>query len=140
MRRTLLLAAFCGGLALAAGCGDSEPMGDVAGEVLVDGAPAPKGTYITFTPVNGAKSPQGAEVAEGKYRLRIGTGPAKVAVRAPKQVGTKKLYPTPQSPVAPIFEESLPAKYNEKTELTHDVAAGEQSKDWDLTSRDAKKK
>ncbi len=139
MRRSVLLAATCGGLALAAGCGDSEPTGEVAGQVQVDDAPAPAGTYITFTPADGSKSPQGAEVKEGKYRLRLAAGPAKVAVHAPKQTGTRKLYPTADSPVTPTFVESLPAKYNDKTELSHNVATGEQSKDWDLKSKFAKK-
>jgi hypothetical protein len=59
----------------------------------------------------------------------------KVSLSATKVVGKKKIYPTPESPEMDITVESLPARYNENTELTLDVKPGKNEKDFPLTSK-----
>jgi len=134
-----LCRSVCSGLFLAlaiglVGCSDGPPMGDVSGSVTVDGAPSPDG-YITFTPTDGTKTPQGSDIKGGKYSIRVALGESKVEIRIPKKIGEKKLYDTPDSPVAPVFEETLPDKFHDKTELTFDVKAGANEKNWDVTSK-----
>jgi hypothetical protein len=58
-----------------------------------------------------------------------------LSISAPKVVGKKKVYPTPDSPEMPITAEALPERYNEKTQLTLDVKAGTNTKDWDLEKK-----
>jgi hypothetical protein len=65
--------------------------------------------------------------------VHIGT--AKVEIRIPKIVGQKKVYDTPDSPVRPIMDESLPKKYNDETELTFDVKPGANQHDFDLSTK-----
>ena len=54
---------------------------------------------------------------------------------APKVIGKKKIYPTPNSPEMPITVEALPAQYNEKTKLQLDVKGSKIEKDYDLKSK-----
>ena len=120
------------------GCDSGPPMGDVEGVVTVDGTPAAAGA-ITFTPTDGQRAPAGGEIKNGKYAVRVAVGPCKVELRVPKKIGEKKLYGNdPNSPTAPEFEESLPEKYNDNTDLKHDVAAGKTTKNWEAKSRYAK--
>lgn len=69
---------------------------------------------------------------DGKYSADVPIGPSKVAIRVPKVIGQRKLYNTPDSPVQPLMDESLPAKFNDETELTLDVKPGETQGDFDL--------
>jgi hypothetical protein len=116
-----------------AGC--AEPtVGVVTGAVTVDGSPAKSGS-IAFFPMNGKSSTAGAEIVEGQYTAEVALGVCKVEIRVPKVVGEKKLYDTPNSPIKQILAESLPAKYNDETELTLDVRPGEHQQDFALTTR-----
>ena len=63
-------------------------------------------------------------------------GSSAVAIRVPRAAGQRKLYNTPDSPVQTIMEESLPAKYNDETELTIDVKPGKNEQDYDLKTTD----
>jgi hypothetical protein len=122
--------------ALLAAVGCEEPTrGVVTGTVTVDGAPAKSGS-IAFFPVDGKSSTTGAEIADGQYRAEVPFGQQKVEIRVPKKVGEKKLYDTPDSPIKPILAESLPAKYNDATELTLEVKPGENQKDFQLSTRE----
>ena len=60
---------------------------------------------------------------------------SKVAIRVPKVVGERKLYDTPDSPVQPLMEESLPPEFNDRTELTLDVKPGVNERDFDLKAK-----
>lgn len=57
----------------------------------------------------------------------------KVEVRVPKVVGKKALYGKDDA-YGEITEDVLPAKYNEKSELTLDVTR-DVVKDWDLLGK-----
>lgn len=109
-------------------------MGEVSGQVLVDGKPAERGS-VAFAPVNGDGPTAGAEIQAGRYTAMVALGKNKVEIRVPKVVGSQKLYDTPDSPVQDILEEILPAKYNDQTELEIDVERGKNSKDWEVSTK-----
>jgi hypothetical protein len=116
-----------------AGC--AEPTtGEVTGTITVDGAPAKEGS-IAFFPLDRKSSTAGAAIADGKYTATVPLGQAKVEIRVPKVVGQKKLYDTPDSPIKPLMAETLPAKYNDASELTLDVKPGENQQDYDLSTK-----
>lgn len=133
--RRLTGAALLAALLALAGCSSAPPEGDVSGTITIDGQPSPEGTYITFTPSDGIRSPQGAEVKEGKYAIRVPVGATRVAVRAAKKVSERKAYDAPNSPMVPKMLDILPKKYNEETTLTYDVVAGKQEKSWELSTK-----
>ena len=119
-------------LVLVTGCDDGPPTGEVSGTVRVSGQVPPAGSSITFFPVDGSPS-AGAVLEEGRYRVKVPVGLAKVEIRVPRPVA--KTGPKVQGPGSEggLIEESLPAKYNDASELTFDVKSGTSQKDWDLT-------
>ena len=132
MRLSLLLALVVS-LIGAIGCSNEKSdHGRVTGNVTLDGAPVTGS--IMFTPAGGA-SPAGGNIEAGKYEVEVPLGASKVAISSPKVVGQRKLYNTPESPTQPIMDESLPAKYNAKTELTIDVQPGANEQDFPLTTK-----
>jgi hypothetical protein len=122
-------------LVILAGCSSGDPnSGEVSGTVTIDGQPAKEGA-IAFMPVSGNAPTAGGVIADGKYTAKVHIGTAKVEIRIPKIVGQKKVYDTPDSPVRPIMDESLPKKYNDETELTFDVKPGANQHDFDLSTK-----
>jgi hypothetical protein len=118
-----------------AGCSKSgPPMAEVTGTVTVDGEPAKMGS-VAFFPTDGKSRQGGGPIEDGKYTAMVPLGMSKVQIRVSKVVGEQKLYNTPDSPVQPILQEVLPAKFNDDTELTYDVQPGKNEKDFDLKSR-----
>jgi hypothetical protein len=120
-------------LVLLAGCSDPTS-GRVEGSVFVDGTPAKAGS-IAFFPVDPKSSTAGAEIVDGRYSATVRLGTFKVEIRVPKVVGEKKLYDTANSPVKKVMAESLPARYNDATELTLDVKPGDTQHDFRLTTQ-----
>lgn len=131
--RGFLLAAGLLALVPLAGCGDNS-MSEVAGKITIDGQPVEKGA-ISFVPVAGDTPTTGGMIEGGRYSVKVPPGEMKVSISAPKVVGTKKIYDTPNSPVMPITEEALPKKFNEQTELRYTVQRGANPKDWELPSK-----
>jgi hypothetical protein len=119
--------------ALMAGCEDSK-VAEVTGTVTVDGEPVAAGS-ITFFPADGQAPTAGTQITDGKYTAKVPIGVMKVSISYPKVAGTKKLYPTPDSPVGTLWKEGLPAKYNEQSELTFEVKPGKNTKDWELAGK-----
>jgi hypothetical protein len=117
----------------AAGC-DSSKVADVSGTVTIDGKSVESGS-ITFLPVDGHSPTAGGEIKDGKYNVRVPIGQMKVSISVPKEIGKKKLYATPDSPEGTLYGEALPARFNEKTELTLEVKSGSNKKDWELTAK-----
>lgn len=118
----------------ATGCGGGKSnRGQVTGAVTVDGAVATGS--ITFTPEDGTSRRAGGPIEAGKFSVEVPVGVSKVAINVPKTVGQRKLYNTPDSPMQPIMEETLPAKYNNATELTIEVKPGENPQDFDLKTK-----
>jgi hypothetical protein len=131
IRQSLILFA----VAALTGCSGGDPnFSEVSGSVTVDGQPLKEGN-ITFSSVSGNAPSAGGPIADGKYAAKVHIGSTKVEIRASKVVGQKKVYDTPDSPVQPIMEEVLPAKYNEQTELTLEVEPGTTVKDFDLSTK-----
>ena len=118
---------------LIAGC-DASKFAEVSGTVTVDGKPVSAGS-ITFLPVDGLTPTAGGQIKDGKYSVKVPVGPMKVTISAPKAIGKKKLYATPDSPEGTLYAEALPERYNEKTELTLDVKSGSNDKDWELKGK-----
>lgn len=113
------------------GCGDNS-MSEVEGTVTVDGEPLAKGG-ITFVPTDGKSPTAGAEIVNGKYSAKVPVGMMKVSLSGEKVTQTRKLYNTPDSPVAKMTGEALPPEYNAKSTLTLEVKPGKQTKDWTIT-------
>jgi hypothetical protein len=128
---------WAGGLLVAvlliAGC-SGDGLCTVAGSVTVDGQPAQTGS-IAFFPVDGKSQTTGATIKAGRYTARVPPGLARVQIRVPKVVGQVKLYNTPDSPYQDKMEETLPERYNNKTELRLEVKPGRNQKDWELKTR-----
>jgi hypothetical protein len=116
-----------------AGC-EAPTTGTVTGMVTVDGSPAKNGS-IAFFPVDGKASTAGAEIVDGLYTAQVAFGQSKVEIRVPKVIGERKLYDAPNSPMKSILAESLPARYNDASELTLDVQPGENREDFALTTK-----
>jgi hypothetical protein len=119
-------------LGLVVGCG-GRPTTTVEGKVTLDGAPVEKGS-IRFVPSDGA-APGGGEIKDGRYSVKVATGEAKVEITSPKVVDKKKMYDTPDSPMIDVTKESIPEKYNAKSELKYKVERGTNTKDFDLKSK-----
>jgi hypothetical protein len=119
---------------MAAGCSGKATKGDVAGTVTIDGVPAEAGS-ISFTPVDGQSATAGGSIEQGRYAAEVPPGKMKVEIRVAKVVGQRKLYDTADSPMAPIMEEVLPAKYNDATELVVEIKLGENEHNFDLTTK-----
>ena len=125
-------------IVMAPGCADPNK-GIVSGTIMVDGEVAGNGS-IAFAAADGMTGPVGAKIVDGKYEVELPVGSAKVEIRIPVVVGQKKLYDTADSVVSDVMEESLPPRYNDKTELTYDVPSGESTKDFDLSRKIRKRR
>ena len=77
----------------------------------------------------------GGEIVDGKYAAKASLGEMNVEIRVPKVVGQKKLYDTPDSPVKSLMAESLPARFNDQTELRLEVVPGDNLQDFDLSTK-----
>ena len=128
--------AGAGGLVLAllvvAGCGGARE-GQVSGTVKVDGALVEEGA-ITFIPADGQGQTAGGPIKDGQYSVKVPTpGVMKVSITRSIFDREVPIYPGQKnSPMMRKMKNDLPAKYNEKTELTFEVKPGANPKDWDL--------
>lgn len=121
------------------GCSSGPKDGEVSGTVTVDGQTPAVGSSITFIPTDGTSPTAGAVLENGKYKTRVPVGMAKVEIRVPRPTGAPaapKQGPGAEGPGGGggFIEESLPAKYNDATELTIDVKEGANPKDWTLST------
>jgi len=123
--------AFLGLVLPLVGCGD--PPAEVTGMVNVDKKPVTKGS-IAFIPADLKGQTSGGEIIDGKYSVKkVSLGVMKVEIRYPKVADKKKDYDAPGGKYYETFNESLPAKYNDQTELKMEVQAGKNEQNWDLT-------
>ncbi len=128
--RLLCIAVLCSTLI---GCSSKPGQATVSGTVTLDAQPLKTG-IIRFVPVDGQTPTADATILDGKFAAKVPPGEKRVEIMAPKVVGTKKLYETPDSPAVDIVEELLPARYNLQSTLTITVVKGEQTKDFPLES------
>jgi hypothetical protein len=134
-RHTALLLAV-----LSAGCGSTSGGGQVSGTVTVDGQVPAEGSSITFLPTDGQSPSAGDLIEQGRYSADVSVGMSKVEIRVPRAVSSganpsgSNQGPGPGAGGGRI-EESLPAKYNDQTELSLDVKPGANSKNWELSTK-----
>lgn len=117
----------------AAGCGGRGPAGHpVSGSVKLDDVPVERGLVrLSAT----GKAPVGGEIKGGRYEVVAPAGEFRVEITAPRVVGRRKAYDTPDSPEVDVTEEAVPERYNAKTELRLEVKPGANSRDFDLSSK-----
>jgi len=139
MRRLALLACLPAVALLAAGCSDGTSA-TLDGTVTLDGEPLKEGV-VRFIPVDTSTGgTAGAAIKDGKFRAEVPLGELRVEISAPKVVGKRKAYDTPDSPMVDIVDELLPARYNTKSELRVTIKKGSQKETFELTSAKPAKK
>jgi hypothetical protein len=125
-------------VAIAAGCGGGPTTGEVSGAITVNGQPPAAGSSITFIPTDGKSPTAGAVITGSQYTAQVPVGPCKVEIRVPRPAG-RSTGSTSGPGSGPggggLIEESLPAKYNDQSELTLEVKSGPNTKDWILTAK-----
>ena len=121
-----LLMAGCGG------GGSGLEMGYVTGKVTLDGAPL-DGATLRFQPQAGGSPSSGRTDASGEYELLF-TAKKKGAMLGEHLVTITKSLGGEEGLGALFAEETLPAKYNARSELTRNVEPGKQTIDFELVS------
>ncbi len=129
LRRITLFAAF----AAAIGCASDPGKGVVRGTVTLDGQPLKSG-LIRFIPVDGQTPTAEATITDGEFNAQVPVGEKRVSISAPKVVGKRPAYQTPDSPQVDIVEELLPPRYNVQSELTITVDEDNEPANFALTS------
>ena len=102
------------------GCGTRKPV--VEGQITLDSVPIGKGA-IQLIPVDGKGQTAGTGVVDGRYRMEASPGTMKVIVNWPQANG-KMMDPGGSGQMIDRYVESVPDRYNEKTELTVTVKPG----------------
>jgi hypothetical protein len=116
------------------GCERAPTGGTVTGTVTFDGQPLKDG-IVSFAPFDGKGQTSDAKIADGKFTASVSIGTMKVMFSAPKVIGKKKMYDTPDAPSVDEIKELLPDKYNAQSKLTITVKAGNQDEKFELTSK-----
>lgn len=115
------------------GCAKSNQV-SVEGLVTLDDQPIAQGS-IQFAPVDGQAPTAGAIIRDGHYRVDLSPGGMRVVINAPKVVGQRKAYDTPDSPLVDVVQESVPACYHSPSQLTATLQAGKNKLDFKLLSQ-----
>jgi hypothetical protein len=111
------------------GC-NNDGLVPVSGTVSWNGEPIEKG-MINFFPTDASKRPHGEKIVDGKFAFRASPGEKRVEIFADRPVGKP-------DPVMNLqrYEQFIPTRYNEETELTASVASsGENSFDFALEQK-----
>ena len=126
---------------LSAGCGGDFRLAAVSGRVTLNGTPL-SDAYVTFQPigdkdhVNPGPGSFGKTDAEGRYTLRTAGNQGRGAVKGRHKVTIRK--GRPKNPGVnedyTQYRETLPERYNSKTELEYEVKAATDDADFDLTA------
>jgi hypothetical protein len=108
-------------LALTAGCATGPRTYKVAGTVSCDGEPVAEGDLLLF-PLDKSTGPVAARIRDGRFECRAREGDHRVEISMSKIIPGSKVRGAGGEPVA---EEYLPERYNAKSTLTLEVAAGD---------------
>jgi hypothetical protein len=139
----LTVALSLGALLLCAGCGRSD-LGRVSGTVTMDGEPV-EGVTVTFMPNGGGGVSFGTTDSNGEYTLTHFSG-SRGAVIATHSVSievdeddeenwdSEGYEEEPEEAEDEPVERRIPERYNDETELTAEVSAGDNPIDFTLTS------
>ena len=118
-----------------AGC-NNDGMYTITGTVTLDGKPVQNG-QIDFAPVdNGAGISAGGQILNGKYTVRIKPGKMGVSISASEIV--KKEKPTAEEierGIDKITKETIPEKYNRRSELKQELLPDKTVYDFALTTK-----
>jgi hypothetical protein len=117
-----------------AGCSGSSTQGTVHGTVTLDGQPLKTGT-VRFVPADGRSQTATADVKDGKFTAPVSLGEMQVEFSAPKVIGQRKVYDTPDSPMVDDVAELLPERFNVKSKLRITVRKGSQDETFSLQSK-----
>jgi hypothetical protein len=124
LSRAAVLLAF--GLLVIAGCSDSRRQ-SIEGTVTLDGQPLPEGC-IKLLPQEGTPGPTaGATIEKGRFTIDAAQGTFvgrfRVEILATRPSGRSVADPVTGEKVL-VRVQYLPARYNAKSELTAEIAAG----------------
>ena len=109
-----------------AGCSESGPeFFQVTGTVTFDAKPLSAGDII-FLPNDPTQTATGGTITDGKYSVKALAGEYRVQINASREVPGKKVKGVDGKDV-PIFQNYVPKRYNEKTELTAKVLSSASS-------------
>ena len=116
------------------GCGDAGRL-PVQGKVTVAGTPVENG-YIYLTPLPGTDGPTtGAKIIDGFYKVEPGKGvfegSFQVAIKAWEE-STKEAEDFATGEKTRGITQTLPPKFNKKTELTVEIKLGKDNYDFNL--------
>jgi hypothetical protein len=117
-----------------AGCGGVSDVGSVTGTVTLDGQPVPDATVIFQPEVEGPQS-TGRTDATGKFELAYSTTGIGAKVGKHKVLITTGGKKPDSSGNLTEVPETIPEKYNAKSELTVEVTPGRNTHDFELTSQ-----
>jgi hypothetical protein len=118
-----------GAVLMATGCNRSPPV--VEGMVTLDGAPIDAGV-IELIPADGRGPTAGTGITAGRYRTEAPEGVKQVRIRSPQKDGTQMLDPGGSGQMVDRRVESIPARYNEKTEIEVTIKPGLNKHDFTL--------
>jgi hypothetical protein len=119
---------------LLVGCG-GDGKTEIQGVATWNGAPIEEG-YVELSPTDGQGQVVGADVKQGAFTLRTVPGEKHVSVTAKKKIGERP--PTERIPYAePIYQQFLPAKFNENSELHVTIASDDPTLRLELTGEEA---
>ena len=117
-----------------AGCSEDQPTGTINGTVNLDGQPLSEG-IVSFVPVDGKTGTASAPIKDGQFQATVPVTEMKLMFSAPKVVGKKKMYNTPDSPTVDEVLELIPPRFGANSKLTIHVKKGKQSEKFDLESK-----
>lgn len=139
-RVCLLLSAFLG-VGMCCGCSGETPIrrASVTGTVKWNGELIDDGS-IVFVPVSGTPGqPVGAPIVGGLYSLEAANGPSvgtnKIEFYANRKTGKKIKGAFPAEATIDQIEQFIPEKFNKNSELTAEVANGENQLDYDVNPK-----
>jgi hypothetical protein len=121
------------------GCGGDYKLVKVSGQITLNGLPLAD-AYVTFQPIgdkdhiNPGPGSFGKTDDEGRYTLRTAGGQADGAVKGKHRVTIRKGRPRKQGVNEDYaqYQETLPARYNSKTELEFEVVSATDDADFEL--------
>jgi hypothetical protein len=131
MNRLMIVLLCCCSASLV-GCNRGPVLGTVKGTITIDGQPV-DGGIVRFVPAAGESQPADSRVTAGAYSVTMPIGEKKVEIFWAKSTSGQPIDTASQGNEQLV--QMIPPKYNAQTTLTYNIVAGEQVKDFSLTSK-----